>query len=544
MIEADVVVIGSGAAGLAAALAAADGGAEVVVLEASSRWGGSTAVSGGQVWAPANHLMSEADSVEEALTYCRAAAPGRDEDLVETFVRTVPEVVRFLEERSPIQFVSAPAYPDTFVELPGGKTSRHVEVAPLDIGDLGDLNELVWPAPFFAPVLTNQEVLEHYLFAGGPPPMELIAQRMSAGAVTLGAGLIVGLLHGCRKAGVHLIRDCRVTELTRDTYGRVDGVRTDRAHRTVRAHCGVVLASGGFEHDPTLRTELLSGPLTHPVTPPIQHGDGLRMAGQVGAAMAYTGEYWSWPACQAPGRTWPDVAATPQPQLTLPERSLPHVLWVNGAGRRFVNESSHNCAAAFAEIDPNTHGPRNLPAWAIGDAQFRAKYSVVGIPAGTPAPDWLISADSLAELAKLIDVDPAALAQTITRFNRMAEAGHDDDFQRGRTYYEHAFGDPEAAHPNLGTVCEPPFFAVPVYPGAVGTKGGPRTDRRARVLDWSGDPIPGLYAAGNAAAAVFGPGTFAGGLTIASALTWGWIAGRDLAAMCPTSRGCAGGSTT
>ncbi|PXX59218.1 succinate dehydrogenase/fumarate reductase flavoprotein subunit [Nocardia tenerifensis] len=532
MIEADVVVIGSGAAGLAAALAAADGGAEVVVLEASARWGGSTAVSGGQVWAPANHRMHEAgyaDTVEEALTYCRAAAPGRDDTLVETFVRTVPEVVRFLEARSPIRFIPVPAYPDTFAELPGGKTARHVEVAPQDLGDLGELAELVWPAPFFAPVLTNQEILERNLFAGGPTPMDLITQRMSAGAVALGAGLVVGLLHGCRKAGVRLFRDCRATELITDERGRIIGVRTESAHGDVRAGRGVVLACGGFEHDPILRSQLLSGPLTHPVTPPVQHGDGLRMAGRVGAAMAYLGEYWSWPACQMPGRAWPDAAGTPQPQLAVLERSLPHVLWVNGAGRRFVNESSHNCASAFAELDPNTHHPRNLPAWAIGDAQFRAKYSVAGIPAGTPAPEWLIQADSLAELAERIDVDPIALEHTVTRFNTMAEAGRDDDFQRGRTRYEHAFGDPAAAHPNLGPVCAPPFFAVPVYPGAVGTKGGPRTDRRARVLDWSGAPIAGLYAAGNAAAAVFGPGTFAGGLTIASALTWGWIAGRDLA---------------
>ncbi|WP_330231602.1 FAD-dependent oxidoreductase [Nocardia sp. NBC_00508] len=535
MVETDVVVIGSGAAGLAAALSAASSGAEVMVLEASSRWGGSTAVSGGQVWAPANHRMIEAgcaDSAEEALTYCRAAAPGRDDELVETFVRAVPALVRFLEEHSPIRFFPVTAYPDTFVELPGGKTARHVEVNPQEVGELGDLDELLWPAPLFAPVLTNQEVLEHRLFSGGPPPLDLIAQRRSDGTVTLGAGLIVGLLHGCRKAGVHLTRNARVIELTRDEHGRVAGVRVDHggSHRTVRARRGVVLACGGFEHDPTLRAQLLSGPLTHPVTPPIQHGDGLRLAGQVGAALAYPGEYWSWPACQVPGRTWPDAAATPQPQLALPERSLPHVLWVNASGRRFVNESSHNCATAFAELDANTHRPRNLPAWAIGDARFRAKYPVAGIAAGAPAPDWLVRADSLAELAELIDIDPAALEQTVTRFNTMAEAGRDDDFHRGQTRYEHAFGDPTAAHPNLGPVCEPPFFAVPVYPGAVGTKGGPRTDRRARALAWTGRPIPGLYAAGNAAAAVFGPGTIAGGLTIACALTWGWIAGRDLAA--------------
>ncbi|MEV4124760.1 FAD-dependent oxidoreductase [Nocardia sp. NPDC049707] len=534
MEDVDVVVIGSGAAGLAAALAAADGGAEVAVLEASSRWGGSTAVSGGQIWAPANHRMQEADcpdSAESALTYCRAAAPGRADDLVETFVRTTPETVRFLEERTPIEFSVVTAYPDTFVELPGGHSSRHIEVRPVAVGDLGVIDELVWPAPLFAPVLTNQEVFEHSLFAGGRPPLELIAQRSSDEVVTLGAGLVIGLLHGCRAMGVGLVRGCRAVELLRADNGRIAGVRAeqDGAARTLRARRGVILATGGFEHDSDLRSRLLSGPLTHPVTPPVQNGDGLRLAGQIGAAMAYPGEYWSWPAYQVPGAVWPNSDATPQAQLVLPERSLPHVLWVNAAGHRFVNESSHNCAAAFAELDPNTHRLRNLPAWAIGDAQFRAKYSVAGIPAGSQAPDWLIQADSIHDLATLLGIAPDALASTITRFNNMAATGRDEDFGRGRSRYEHAFGDPAAVHPNLGPVAEPPFFALPIHPGAVGTKGGARIDRHARVLDWTGHPIPGLYAAGNAAAAVFGPGTIAGGLTIASALTWGRIAGRDAA---------------
>lgn len=532
MDEVDVVVIGSGAAGLAAALAAADGGATVAVLEASSRWGGSTAVSGGQVWAPGNHRMREvgqADSIEDALTYCRIAATDRDDRLVETFVRTAPEVVRFLEQHTPIEFAAVPAYPDTFAELPGGHTARHVEVRPVALGDLGEIDELVWPAPVFAPLLTNQEVLEHALFAGGQPPLELLARRGADRVVALGAGLVVGLLHGCRSAGIELVRNCRVAALLRGADDRVTGVRTE-AGRTVRARRGVVLATGGFEHDPALRSRLLSGPLTHPVTPPVQHGDGLRLAAQAGAELAYTGEYWSWPAYQAPGRAWPDAAATPQPQIMVPERFLPHTLWVNAAGRRFVNESSHNCAAAFAEFDPNTHRLRNLPAWAIGDGRFRAGYPVAGIPPGAPAPDWVVQADSLRELAARLGIDANALADTVSRFNSMAAAGRDDDFGRGRTRYEHAFGDPAAPHPNLGPVSEPPFFALPVYPGAVGTKGGARTDRRARVLDWSGHPIPGLYAAGNAAAAVLGPGIIAGGLTIASALTWGWIAGRDATA--------------
>ncbi|MET7997224.1 FAD-dependent oxidoreductase [Amycolatopsis sp. NPDC005232] len=526
----DLVVVGSGAAGLAAALAAAGRGEDVVVLEASRRWGGSTAVSGGQVWAPNNHLQAEtgfADSEDEALAYCRAAAPGRDPELVETFVRSVPAAIRFVEENSPIRFTVVHGYPDTFAELPGGKPARHLEAQPLTTDGLGAPDELLWPPPYGAAVLTNDEFFEHRMFAGGAPPFELMQRRLAAGEVALGAGLVVGLLRGCRAAGVELVRGCRVRRLIR-TDGRITGVEAERDGTPWRLPARrVVLATGGFEHDPDLRSQLLAGPLSHLATPPVQHGDGLRLAADVGAQLSRTGEYWSWPAFQAPDRRWPDDAGTPQAQLVMAERYLPHVIWVNAAGRRFVNEASHNCAVSFAELDANTHRPRNLPAWAIGDAQFRARYSVGGVPPHQPLPDWLPSADSLDKLAALIGIDAAALQHTVARFNAAVDAGRDDDFRRGETAYERAFGDATAPHRNLGTVSEPPFFALPVHASAVGTKGGARTDHRARVLDWTGQPIPGLYAAGNAAAAVFGPGTIAGGITIASALTWGWIAGSD-----------------
>ncbi|MFI5609616.1 FAD-dependent oxidoreductase [Amycolatopsis sp. NPDC051903] len=518
MTDVDTVVIGSGAAGLAAALAAASRGADVVVLEAAERFGGSTAVSGGQVWAPGNHLLA-GDSAEAALAYCHAAAPGRDPELVGAFVRAVPAVVRAVEEHSPIRFRLVEGYPDTFAELPGGRRARHVEVDPVAAQGFA---ELLWPSPFGAPVLTNDEFFEHRLFAGGAPPFAVIEKRLAAGEVTLGAGLVAGLLRGCRDAGVELVRGRRVRRLLTGD-GRVTGVGTDGDGRLSARR--VVLATGGFEHDAALRSALLSGPLTHPVTPPVQYGDGLRLAGAAGAQLARTGEYWSWPSYQAPGRYWPDEAGTPQAQLVLHERNLPHVIWVNAAGRRFVNESSHNCALAFAELDPTTHRPRNLPAWAIGDAQFRARYPVAGAAPGEPLPEWLLSADTLDELAASAGIDAAGLRDTVTRFNAAVAAGGDPEFHRGETTYERAFGDATAAHPNLGTIAEPPFFALAVRAGAVGTKGGARTDHRARVLDWSDRPIPGLYAAGNTAAAVFGPGTIAGGITIASALTWGWLAG-------------------
>ncbi|MBV8933155.1 MAG: FAD-dependent oxidoreductase [Kutzneria sp.] len=533
-LDVDVVVIGSGAAGLSAALAAANAGVEVAVVEAADRWGGSTAVSGGGVWAPANHRLAEAgidDSVRDALTYCLDTSPGRDRGLVETFVRTAPEVIRFIEEHSPLRFAAVPSYPDTFAERPGGKIARHVEPRPLTTGDLGPLESLVWPPPFGAPVLTYEEILRYRLFSGGAPPIELVERRLAAGEVALGVALVVGLLRGVTALGVRLVNNCRVRELLRTPDGSITGALADRGDASwqLSARRGVVLACGGFEHDPALTAELLAGPLTHPVTPPVNRGDALRLAGKAGARLARTSEYWSWPAHQVPGEAWPDADTTPRPQLTMLERMLPHVLWVNASGRRFVNESSHNCAVAFAEVDPRTNQPRNVPAFAIGDAQFRDRYPVAGAVPGEPTPSWLVEADTLAELAEALGIEAARLAATVTRFNEFARAGRDEDFGRGQTRYEHALGDAAATHPNLGTVEVPPFFAMRVHPGAVGTKGGPLTDTRARVLGWDGEPIPGLYAAGNAMAAVFGPGTVAGGLTIASALVWGYLAGRDAA---------------
>jgi succinate dehydrogenase/fumarate reductase flavoprotein subunit len=344
----------------------------------------------------------------------------------------------------------------------------------------------------------------------------------------MGLGLVAGLLRGCRGAGVTLVRGCRVTRLVRDGAG-VTGVEARTGNDTIRiaARRGVVLANGGFEWDEGLVARLQGSPPTLPVSPPVNRGDALRLAAAAGAELAHVSESWFWPVLSVPGETWAD--GSPRPRIMLVERGRPHVIWVNQAGRRFVNESSHNCALALAEVDPGTHGPRNWPAWAVGDAQFRARYPIAGAPAGEPAPEWLVEADTLGELAGRTGIDGRGLEDTVDGFNRMARAGTDDNFGRGWSRYDRGIGDPSAPHPNLGTIERPPFFALRVDRGTVGTKGGPRTDAGARVVGWDGAPIPGLFAAGNAAAAVIGPGTIAPGLTLGLALTWGWIAGTSAA---------------
>ena len=221
--------------------------------------------------------------------------------------------------------------------------------------------------------------------------------------------------------------------------------------------------------------------------------------------------------------------AAPSP-LVVAERMAPHAIWVSRRGRRFTNESAHNCALSFAEVDPHTGGWANMPAWVVVDAQYRRRYNFGGVPPGAGEPAAAVTADTLGDLGARCGIDSAGLTETVARFNESVRAGVDREFGRGTTAYEHYMGDARAPHPNLGALLEAPFSALPIQAGAVGTKGGPVTDTWARVLDFDDRPIPGLYAAGNAAARILGPGINAGGATIASALVLGFRAGTHLGA--------------
>jgi 3-oxosteroid 1-dehydrogenase len=523
----DVVVIGSGAAGLTAALTAAHAGASTLVLEATSKWGGSTAVSGGLVWAPDNHHVGEQgieDSREDALAYCLSCAYASEEPRVEAFVDACPQAVRFIEDHSPIEF-QAIAYPDTFSERPGGKLARHLEARPIDPGHLGPWQDLLWTED--EPHTLMSEILPIGAHVYGLPlDLDTVVERREKGVVTGGAALVVGLLKGVDDAGVERRAGWRVTKILTEG-GRVCGVVATDGEATVTIGArGVVLATGGFEWDAELTSRLLSTPVTHPVTPPIQHGDGIRLAAGVGAALAHTSDNWSWPAVEVPIHTWGDES---RHHLSFSERYMPHCLWVNAAGKRFVNESSHNASLALGEVDTSRHAPRNIPAWSIMDAQFRTRYQVAGVLPGEPAADWIVEAPTLRELASLIEVDAEELTRTVDRFNGFVRSGVDEDFSRGQSRYEQAMGDPTAPLPNLGTVEAGPFTAVQIHPSTVGTKGGALTNTRAEVVDHDGVPIPGLFAAGNTMAAVFGPGISAGGMTIGNALAWGWLAGAHAA---------------
>lgn len=529
----DVIVVGSGAAGLSAALAAAAGGASVVVVEASDRFGGATAVSGGQAWLPSNHVTTEPDDYAAARTYCIDHSPGRDPEMIDAFLDAAPGVARFIEDHTPLQW-RAMSLPDSFAEAPGGRLrGRNLEVAPIGSGLFSPWYQWVWSPPYPA-VLTNEEVSASDMIFGGAPPMDRIRERMSSSQVCLGVGLVVGLLRGAHDVGVHLARSTRTVELTARGSGasEITGVVVEQsqgARRTIEAGLAVVLATGGFEHDPEMARRFLRPSCPSPASPPTARGDGLRLAALAGAMLANLSESWCWPV-RLGGRTWDDQDGTAAAELMMAERALPHTVWVNRAGRRFVNEASHNCALSFAEIDPSTNVSRNLPAFVIGDAQYRARYTLAGTSPGHPAPGSVVEADTVSALAVGIGVDPEGLVETIGKFNAAARHGEDPAFGRGQTAYDQTLGDSSAPHPNLGTVERPPFFALEVHPGTVGTQGGPVTDAQQRVLHWEGDPIAGLFAAGNTAASIIGPGTVSSGLTIGLALTTGHTAGVAAAA--------------
>lgn len=529
--ETDVAVIGSGAAGLAAAISAHEAGARVVLVERAGVIGGTTAVSGGVAWIPMNAHMAGAgvgDSRDEAMAYCTRLALGKaPREMIETFVDTGAEALAFLEARSPLRMVSL-MMPDYHASLPGGKpAARSIEPALFNTHELGTWRERLRKPSLFVVPLTLDELIFEYRVQIKPSalPVDLVSARMREGIVAGGAAMAGQLLKGVLDREIPVLLGARATRLAmRD--GAVTGVDARRGGETVNieARGGVVLASGGFEWSDDYQQRYLQGMRTMPVSPPGNEGDGLRMAIEAGAELANMSEVWGSPTAFMPGEAYD---GQPLARLVITERMCPHSIMVNAQGRRFVNESAayNDMNKAFYEVDANSGCYRNDPAWSIVDAQFRAQYPLLLVQPGSPDPAWLPRADTLEGLAEQVGIDAAGLRATVERWNANVRAGGDPDFGR-----DMQMGDVYAPEHTLGTIEKPPFYALRVYPGTLGTKGGPRTDTRARVLDARGAPIAGLYAAGNASAAASGAGYWGAGCTIGLALTFGYLGGRDAAA--------------
>lgn len=537
-IEADVVVLGSGGGGLTSAIVAHDRGAKVAILEKSSKVGGTTSVSGGIVWIPNNAHMAEVgigDSREDAMAYVGRLADGRvPEALIARFVDAGPEMLEYVEAHTPATFAAIRDWPDYQPELPGGKPGgRSLAPGLFDTHDLGDQADKLRISPVFGMTpMTMQEALEWGAFATPQNiPMDVLVERFSNGITGYGGALTGPLFKACLDRGIEPLLETPAQELIVDA-GRVVGVRAQRDGRDffVRARLGVILATAGYEWNDRLVKQLLLGPIEMPASPPYNEGDGLRMAMEVGADLSMTAEAWWFPCLNVPGE---EYEGRPLARLSSFERSGPHNIIVNSDGRRFVNEAANynDMAKTFYTIDPVGYRRPNLPAWLILDQAFRDRYALLTIMPGDEPPDWLIRADSLEELAAKIDVDPTGLAQTVERFNGFAADGRDPDFHRGESIYDRFQGDPgHGPNPCLGSIAKPPFYALPVYPSVLGTKGGAVIDVDARVVHVTGRPIEGLYATGNAAAAVTGPGYGGAGGTIGPSMTFGYLAARHATA--------------
>ena len=530
---ADIVILGAGASGMMAALAAAKSGAQVVVLEKANRLGGTAAVSGGIVWAPMNDHISPADpdSREAALAYFEALEGGDlRPHVLAGFVDHAAAAIRFLEANSRVRFAPLQGYPDYYMDRPGARPQggRALDSGLFPYAELGEWRDKISVATAY-PLTVAETPLGG---ATGMPEPEVMLARMAKDERGFGQSLVAGLLEACLAAGVDIRLGMRATSLLTEG-GRITGVAVNAPDgvQHVMAGRGVIVTTGGFEWNADLSRAFLRGPIAFPASPPSNTGDGLRMLMAAGAALGNMTSAW-WCPTIVTEETWDD--GSPRAVPVLIERTLPGSIIINSRGVRFCNEAVNYSAiaGAFHAFDPASYSYANMPAWLVFDAAYRQKNPVATAMPGAPDPAWMVRAPDLAALALALGVPEAALAQTISRFNSGASAGVDPDFGRGTTEYDRFYGDRSkpGALATLGPLTAGPYYAVPLHMGVLGTNGGALTDAQGRVMGHDGAVIPGLYAAGNVMAGATG-GIYAGaGGTLGPALTYGWLAGRTAAA--------------
>ena len=488
MSDYDVIVLGTGAAGLTAAVTAAELGAKVGLFEKGATIGGTTVYSGGMIWIPLNqHEPPEkGDTREKAMEYLRALSNDTiSDEMAQTYIDVGPEMVRWLDERTPVKFRAVPDFPDYHPEQPGGmpQGGRSLETEIFPYGELGEWADRVHISPYYPSYhLTIGETT-----LGQAVPEELKPEEMQRRAANdeRGMGLALGgrLLKACLDRGIEPQTSHRGVELIMED-GEVAGVvfETPEGRKEVRAP-NVVIATGGFEHNEELKRAFLRGPCTHTVAVETNTGDGLKMAMRVGAMLGNMREAWWMPMIEIPT----DIVPTGQQLLTY-ERTLPGAIMVNKEGKRFTNEASNYNAfgAAFHEQDTTMGVYRNLPCWLRVRSDLarqvrlrrrsraeRRRPARTGSRAPTRWPGWRTSSASR----------PTRSRTTIERFNANARDLHDPDFKRGWSAQDKWWGDPTlrdgTARASLGPVETPPYYAIQVFSGALGTKGGPQTDTQS-----------------------------------------------------------------
>lgn len=549
----DVVVVGSGAGALLAAVRAADAGLSALVVEKAGLIGGTSATSGGGIWIPNNHDMARAglsDSLEAAFTYVKTCARGMaSDDRILAYLETAPRMARYLEQIG-VRYRSVPKYSDYYPTLPGAMPGgRTMDPADFDAAKIGveALSELRNnnPGQLILGRMTMNAFEAHTLLSRerlAKPKLIWLMLRYALDypwrskttrdrRMTGGQALVGGLFAALRERQVPYWLNSPMRSL-RIENGRVTGIVVEREGKevVVGARKGVVLAAGGFERNQQMREQYLPLPTDHTwtATPPeCNTGDTIRAGAAAGASLHLMGHTWGAPTLRVPGED--------RNRALFVERSLPGCMVVNARGERFLNESCPYPEFQQAMFADHARIGGEIGAWIVFDAGFRRKYPLGPLGPGEAQPDhrlkksWLGSVyfkdDTLEGLARQIGVDPGGMAASAARMTEYARSGRDRDFGRGSDVFDRYYSDPSVKpNPNLAPIDTGPFYAIRLYPGEIGTKGGLLTDRDGCVLGETGQPIPGLYCTGNNSASVMGPAYPGAGATLGPAMTFSYRA--------------------
>ncbi|KAF4845041.1 3-ketosteroid 1-dehydrogenase helE [Colletotrichum siamense] len=540
----DVLIIGSGAGSLTAALRAKHHNLRIAVIEKQPTIGGASAISGGGLWIPNNPVSNVKDSKQDALDYFDQAVgdvgPASSLARRHAYLDNAPKMIAFLQEKG-FKFRPSDGYPDYYPKMKGamgkggGRTieSKAFNTKKLDKKWQDALPPPTTPVAIYtnqAPVImrmtSSVNAFTQSVRAVLPSVLKmLIGQKPTSFGRALVAQLLYLNTHSSSPTDIRL--STSLTSLTTDSDGTVTGakVKTPTGEETIAAR-SLILAAGGFAHNASLRKKHLPFPSTTTWTssPKGDTGDAVMAGINLGAATALMDDAWWGPTIFDP--------VTGKPHFALIERSRPHCIIVDSAGKRFMNEAESYTDAGHDQYQRNEK-VKAIPAWLVMDSNHRNRYMLgTGLFARQKPPKKAIEegkmfmAGSLEELGSKIGVDVKGLKETVEKYNVMCERGVDEEFGKGDSAYDNFFGDPDAGglNPNMGPLNRAPFYAIAIWPGDLGTKGGLLTDEHQRVLRENESIIPGLYAIGNTAASIMGRTYLGAGSTLGPAMTHGFVA--------------------
>jgi 3-oxosteroid 1-dehydrogenase len=531
----DVVCVGSGAGGLAAAVVAADRGARVLVVEKDDKLGGVTALTGGQIWIAPNPYQTGIgveDQPDDALAYMDFLSAGMgDRANRKAFVARGGEALSHLRDLG-LGLCPIPAFPDYYYpDAPGSRaTGRYLEPLPFSASGLGSWADRIvvgqgaMTTQHGGSALTNADLADA---ATDPARLGAIkAARLAQNERCMGSGLVANLVSMALEAGVTMWTASPALRLIGEAC--VEGIEVggDDRKRRIEAR-SVVLATGAYDWSPELVETHEFVKDMYSLTPPTVTGDHFKLAAQFRAATATTLPQGCsrHVGIHIPGESWGG-----RPFYRMMIMGLPHCIMVNGQGRRFGDESFfHTYSSTIYAFDGHRQSFPNWPAWFVFDQTYRDKYPIGPITPREALPQGMaVTAETITALATAAGINPSGLEETVERFNEHAERGVDPDFERGSKLWSHSWGDSRQANPNLGPVLKPPFYAISL--ARVGTglaSAGLKTDAAAHVIGIDGIPIEGLYAIGNAAARIEMGCGYNSGMAIGRSLVFAYLAACD-----------------